>query len=364
MTAPHNVSAQGTGVWRFKSPPAPTAPGVPFSRTSITRTAVSTFLPPEYIPLPPSQALVLAGHQAHVQPPDVAWAPVSNNQQTQSSNHPYHRGHDDVPLRSIVNQPYSDMPFAAEDVSYKKASNLHSHQSLSSAHVTSHARYASPPQIIYSPPPPEPQYAQPHSSQSASSTQNLPLWAPTRTGSPFLVYHVCKVCRNPRSKSYHQRHPVRHGDDVPDPQTCQTCEAALAKSSASTRPASETKPSQQHHDRIVITRTLGKDNNTVPVPQRSRSEAIARAQSESSRDGAKSHAAGESGASASTSEQAKHSHSRPSRHYTKVTTNVYIDTREAATTNARETDQTPPSPDPQPQQAFYRHVERLSLIHI
>ncbi|KAK4990800.1 hypothetical protein LTR66_006720 [Elasticomyces elasticus] len=53
-----------------------------------------------------------------------------------------------------------------------------------------------------------------------------PFAALTRTGEPFVVYHICLQCRRPRSVRYHREHPVPLGLVPPPPGICRRCRDA------------------------------------------------------------------------------------------------------------------------------------------
>lgn len=313
MTAPHNAfipAAAGLRPgWRFDpsdSPPQPLS----------------------------SQALVLAGLPPHPQPPSIRWAAIPRTYPSQQPDHSYSGNAYDNPLQSIAYQAYQSYPImaaTAEDVSIKKVSPQ-SRRRVSSAHVTAEARYAGHAQMI--PPPPPPQSSQ----ASVQSIPRVPFDAQTRTGSPFIVYHICGVCHKPRSKSYHARHPVNSGESI-HLSTCHRC-----------------KSPKGNYEEIIISRTQERERSPIPRIQEIESDDECAVHLKVSKGDYLSDWMEQSAVSAPVlpHEPPKPQHHLQPRHsHTKIRTTVYIDDCETSAAPTR----VPSSPEPRSRPIVYRHVK-------
>lgn len=62
-----------------------------------------------------------------------------------------------------------------------------------------------------------------------------------------MVYHVCPGCHTPRSKHYHDRHPVKFGEAIPAPSLCRYC-----------------KLRREQYEEVTVTRARGKQASLTP----------------------------------------------------------------------------------------------------
>lgn len=333
MTSPHFfASAAGLPLgWSVVPPPLAT---VPAQGAKATRTALPPSLPPQPLPPSPSQALVLANA------PAIAHFAIPRRYPTQKNNHPYLQP-SCLPLQSSSNETYPSAPrmsATAEDIPKKKARHR-SHRRSASAHVAAHVRYVPAPQMI--PPAPPPQSLAP---ASIPSIPAIPFDAQTRTGSPFMVYHVCGVCHQPRSKSYHQRHPVRDGDAMPTPSICHRCKGAK----------------EDKYEEVRITHAREKESDVTPRIRRAAADEQSLPSKVSKDDYVSEWMDRYNVPSSDRNEAKKQPHyPRPRESYTQVKTTIYLNHDHPSSVPTAE--QTLPLPvhpvHPVPRSIYYRYVD-------
>lgn len=153
-------------------------------------------------------------------------------------NMSHHRSHQSS---SAMASKSRDLPDKRSEIS------AHVHHQSEGVYLVAQATSGGRPQMIPPPPPPE-------SSQALSTVTvpSVPFDAVSRAGSPITVWHVCGVCHQPRSRSYHRRHPV-HAGDVPLASICHKCKPSTHK------------PSTDAHEHVVAARA--RENAFAPLPR-------------------------------------------------------------------------------------------------
>lgn len=124
-----------------------------------------------------------------------------------------------APLHSPMIPHYQQMSAASDD--QKRSGVQYSHRRRSTSTHTPFIPPSASPQPQWIPPPPPPA-----SSSAQSLPPILPFEAQTRRGSPFTVYHVCTVCRKPRSARFHRKHPFEDGKPLPINSICHHCKSS------------------------------------------------------------------------------------------------------------------------------------------
>lgn len=167
---------------------------------------LSSTLPPDSLPVLAPFGQILAA------PVDNVTLP--NRYPQQRKAYPCVSNTDSLPLHPPLRPYYQQMPTANEDL--KRSSIHYTYQRRSTSTHTPLTPPLISPQPQWIPPPPP-----------SSSAQSLPPMPPfeaqTRRGSPFTVYHVCVVCRRPRSARYHREHPFQESNPLPSNGVCHHC---------------------------------------------------------------------------------------------------------------------------------------------
>lgn len=309
--------------WSFVPPPNTALQGVAPSQCASP--ALQSSHPPETLPPSPSQALVLAGSQPPTHPLEVQWSSVPRRYPQKENAYCYTADAHDAQQVSQFYQPYLITPaIVAESTPHKRKKKSCSHHRKTDAHT----------QMVPPPPPPQPTEA-----RSVSSIPTIPFDAQTRTGSPFRVWHVCQICHQPRSKSYHLRHPVQYGDSMPAPSICHRCKAF-----------------KDEYEEIVISRGREQPSEPVPRVQEIETDEESVVHSKVSREEYVSEWMHESNVPPPEAPK-RQPHYPPPRHsHTKITTRIYLDDGETSAAPTRIPTQSP-TPTAPSRPLLYRHVE-------
>lgn len=103
--------------------------------------------------------------------------------------------------------------------------------------------------------------AEPGPGKLIQTIGQLPYEGMTRTGEHFQVYHICRVCKSPRSIKFHNEHPTQHGQPLIQPSECRRC----AKANFTQVDQSKHDPIDHSASNTGVTPQLATDNATLSI---------------------------------------------------------------------------------------------------